>query len=546
MVDAGTRQQLLLEAVVSTAEDLSLDGVLRRIVRAASDLAGAKYAAMGVLAAGPERRLRDFITHGLSPEQADRIGRLPRGHGLLGLIIDRPTPLRLHEIAQHPESFGFPPHHPPMSSFLGVPVRIRDRVFGNLYLTEKEGGGDFTDEDEAVVVALAAAAGVAIENARLYEEASRRELWLEATTDVTAGVLGRLPGHQVLQGMVDRALEIACADLVAVALVDEDGSLGLQAVAGVEPAPRVSPDPRETLAGRVLESGDAVVIDDLRTDPTPAADLRDRDGWPTVGPVVVLPLRTPDGVEGVLTLAWTPDHAHFRDDVDLQLPQRYAEQVALALQAARARSASEKLSVFEDRDRIGRDLHDLVIQQLFAIGLGLENTARMIERPTVAQRVATAVDDIDATIKDIRRTIFALSVAQASTDVRAALGNVVEQAAAPLAYRPTLRFAGPVDALVDDDVKDQLVAVLREALSNAARHAGATRIEVLLEADESIRLTVSDDGRGLPPAVVRSGLANLEERAARLGGRMLLESAAGRGTTLQWEVPAGPGRSVDP
>ena len=190
VLDEQARLRLLLDAVVTMAGDLSLDGVLSRIVSIASRLVDAKYAALGVLGAGPERRLRTFIHHGLGPEQVAKIGDLPTGHGLLGLIIDRPEPLRLHEIAEHPASYGFPPDHPPMSSFLGVPVRIRDQVFGNLYLTEKAGGGDFTEVDENIVVALAAAAGVAIENARLYEEAAQREAWLAATAEVIGQLLG--------------------------------------------------------------------------------------------------------------------------------------------------------------------------------------------------------------------------------------------------------------------------------------------------------------------------------------------------------------------
>ncbi|NUS53199.1 MAG: GAF domain-containing protein, partial [Nocardioidaceae bacterium] len=185
VVDDQRRLRLLLDAVVTIAADLSLDSVLSRIVEVAAELSGARYVALGVLGSGPERRLRAFVTYGVDADRRARIGDLPRGHGLLGLIIDRPEPLRLHDIAEHPASYGFPPHHPPMRSFLGVPVRIRDQVFGNLYLTEKSGDGDFTEADEAIVVALAAAAGVVVENARLYEEAARREQWLHATAELS-------------------------------------------------------------------------------------------------------------------------------------------------------------------------------------------------------------------------------------------------------------------------------------------------------------------------------------------------------------------------
>ena len=232
VLDEQARLRLLLDAVVTMAGDLSLDGVLSRIVSIASRLVDAKYAALGVLGAGPERRLRTFIHHGVGPEAVAKIGDLPTGHGLLGLIIDRPEPLRLHEIAEHPASYGFPPDHPPMSSFLGVPVRIRDQVFGNLYLTEKAGGGDFTEVDENIVVALAAAAGVAIENARLYEEAAQREAWLAATAEVIGQLSRADDDADPLQTVADRAREVARADAAWIVSGRDASELGIRVVSG--------------------------------------------------------------------------------------------------------------------------------------------------------------------------------------------------------------------------------------------------------------------------------------------------------------------------
>jgi signal transduction histidine kinase len=533
------RLRLLLDAVVSIAGDLSLDSVLDRIVAAASELADARYAALGVLGAGPGRRLQAFVTHGLTPAQREAIGDLPRGHGLLGIIIDRPEPLRLDDISQHVSSYGFPPHHPPMTSFLGVPIRIRDKVFGNLYLTEKAGGGGFTAEDEAIVVALAAAAGVVVENARLYAEAARRERWLAATAELTGMLLGSAPENQALQTVADRARDIAGADVATVVLRRSDDEVEMRILSGLPQtaAPDETLPSRASLAGQVVSTGDLLVVEDLGAG-SPARDLLSLPGWPTLRSAIVLPLRTVDGVQGALTLAWTPEHTGRFYEVDVHLPQRFAEQAALALQVARTRVDSEKLAVFEDRDRIGRDLHDLVIQRLFAIGLSLENTARMAaEHPDITRRVAGAVDDIDATIKDIRRSIFALSAAEESTDIRRAVGDLVDRAARSLKMRPTLRFEGPVNSVVSPGVAPHVLAALGEALSNVVRHAEASDVHVTLRTGDGVTLVIEDDGRGIPVDAVPSGLRNIEERAVQLGGTCTVDSSVGAGTTITWHVP---------
>ncbi len=235
VVDTQDRLRGLLDAVVGIAADLSLDSVLERIVRAACQLADAQYGALGVLGAGPDRRLREFVTHGLTDEQRALIGDLPRGHGILGAIIDRPEPLRLADLGESSLSYGFPPNHPPMKSFLGVPIRIRDKVFGNLYLTEKQSGDGFTADDEEIVVALAAAASVVVENARLYEDGERRRRWLEAAADITAVLLGEGSRDDALQAVADRGRAVAGADLAAVMLRHEGGRLLVEVVSG--PAP---------------------------------------------------------------------------------------------------------------------------------------------------------------------------------------------------------------------------------------------------------------------------------------------------------------------
>lgn len=538
VLDEQERWQLLLDAVVTMAADLTLDGLLARIVKIAGDLAGAQYAALGVLGQGPERRLRLFVTHGLGEDTIHDIGDLPTGHGLLGLIIDRPEPLRLHDIAQHPASYGFPAHHPPMSSFLGVPVRIHDTVFGNLYLTEKVGGGDFTEQDEAIVVALAAAAGVAIENARLHEEAVRRQRWLAATAEIVRLVSGSSAGVESMQMIADCARKVADADVAWVVAGADVDSLELQAVSGapIDLPAMAALSFDDSLASSVVRSGEPVAVEDISSAPH-ALDVPPLLGWPRVGPVTVVPLRNGDVVEGALTLAWARERLGAEHLVDVALPTSFAEQAALALQVARAREDQQRLAVLEDRDRIGRDLHDLVIQRLFAIGLSLERTSRLSDRPEVGARLSTAVDDLDATITDVRRSIFALGSMDDAADVQAEVTRIVERAATTLKFQPTLRFEGPVRTRIGPKIVPDLLAVLGEALSNAARHAEASTVQVVVSAVEDIRLTVQDDGRGVPEGVLESGLSNMRQRAARLGGACEIVTGPDVGTTVAWSVP---------
>jgi signal transduction histidine kinase len=547
VLDSQDRLRGLLDAVVALAGDLSLDSVLQRIVTTASELVGARFGALGVLAvAGAEddRRLREFVTYGLTAQEREQIGDLPRGHGLLGLIIDQPEPVRLDVIAEHPTSYGFPPGHPPMNTFLGVPIRIRGRVFGNLYLTEKRGGASFTVEDQQIVVALAAAAGVVIENARLYEEAARRQRWLEAAAEITAAMLGEVGRDEALQLVADRAAEVADADLAVVLLRDvESGGFVVEVLAGGDHGDLVGSEWSGSVGvlGKVMDSGSRVVVSDLAAEPSAldgAAALPPT--FPDLGPVVAVPLCAEGGVIGVLCLGWDRLREQAFLDVDTALPVAFAEQTALALQVASARENKALLAVFEDRDRIGRDLHDLVIQRLFAIGLTLENAARMAVRPEVQERVTAAVDDIDHTIKDIRRSIFELGAGRGSlVELRTELGRVVDEQSVMLGFRPDLTTEGPVDSAVPTGVRTELLAVLREGLSNAARHAKATSVEVLLRAGAELELTVTDDGRGIEEGVATSGIHNMLERAEALGGTSEVLRRPEGGTVLRWSVPLG-------
>ncbi|MER5337719.1 GAF domain-containing protein [Micromonospora sp. NPDC002717] len=533
VVTSRERLRALLDAVVGISTDLDLRSTLQRIVEAACELAGARYGALGVI--GQDRMLHDFITHGIDAELHAKIGDLPHGRGVLGLLIDDPRPLRMPDITQHPKSYGFPPHHPPMHSFLGVPVRIRDHVFGNLYLAEKQGGAEFTEDDEEIVVALAAAAGVAIENARLYALAHRRERWLAATAEITGVLLGEVRRTDALALVARRAREVAEAEVALVLLYDPDAEeFTVEVVDGAD-------EQAGALVGTVLpaaETSFAAAVAEGRHDQV--ADLAHAAPWPALlstGPAVVSPLATADTLHGVLVIAHRPDRLPVATDDDMALLGSFAGQAALAMERARGQEERELLVVLEDRERIARDLHDVVIQRLFATGLQLQSAAPMATRPELAKRINAAVDDLDATIKDIRRTIFELRTPM-SAALRTEIREAVEVAAESLGYRPRLELTGPIDSAVPDEVRPDVTAVLREALSNAVRHAQATRLTVAVRVDAGrVTLTVTDDGVGCDPAAARGGLVNLRERAERHGGEFEVRRAEPRGTELHWSVP---------
>jgi signal transduction histidine kinase len=513
----------LLEAVLTIGSDLDLQTMLRRITAGAVTLVDARYGALGVI--GEDGKLAQFLTVGIDDRQAAAIGPLPRGHGILGLLIREPHPLRLDDLSQHKAASGFPANHPPMTSFLGVPVRVREEVFGNLYLTDKRGGGSFDAEDESVVLALAAAAGVAIENARLYEAARRREHWLSATAEVATKLLSGSDREDVLTMIVERARELVGAD-VAVLAVPRGEQLVVEAAAGANSAPLLGsylPD----LTGP--EDGMPFLLGDT-SDPLPA-------GFGKGGQVLVVPVEMAPhpGVLVAVTAADAPDPP------SSALPElrAFATQVGVALALAEHRREAERLSVYEDRDRIARDLHDLVIQHLFATGMQLESAVRLVEHPDAAARVRGAVDNLDAVIREIRSTIYSLqSVPNGERDsLRHRLLEVVDSGAEQLGFAPSFRLVGLVDTSVPPELGEHVVAVLREALSNAARHAVARRVDVQIEVDDELRLVVQDDGVGITEGGRRSGLANMADRAATCHGTLLIEAGDEHGTRLTWRVP---------
>jgi two-component system, NarL family, sensor histidine kinase DevS len=530
------RVHALLEAVVAIGGNLDLEIVLRKIIEAAVPLVQARYGALGVI--GDDGRLAEFIPVGLDEAQIAAIDHWPEGQGLLGTLIRDPRPLRLADLSGHPESHGFPPGHPAMRSFLGVPIRIRDEIYGILYLTEKGGGGQFDEEDETLVVALAAAAGVAIDNARLYEEARRQERWLRATTEITRELLSGMQSTEVLNLVTRQALALSGADLVALAVPAGDqqrlvnthaaGKAADEALGLVLPA-------AQSLSGQVLASGETVVVEEFRTDGrvNPVAREHMPLGW-----AVLLPLGPPGNVRGVLTVGRDPGSLPFPPKV-VDMVTTFAAQAGIVLELAEHRHDAERLAVLQDRDRIARDMHDLVIQRLYATGMSLQGAVPLIARPEVADRVSSAVDALDETIREIRSAIFSL---QSHGDdpkrnfLRVKILEIMEEMTVPLGFAPSLRLVGPLDEEVPGAVGEQLLVALREALSNAARHAAASSVDVTVDCGSDLVLRVRDNGKGLGQGTRRSGLANLAERASRLGGGLRVGPAEGGGTDLEWRV----------
>jgi signal transduction histidine kinase len=532
----GTRDRVhaLLEAVVSIGSDLDLETALRRIIEAATALVDARYGALGVIGEGGEH-LAQFITVGVSEEEIEAIGHWPHGHGILGLVIKEPRPLRLPDISAHPESSGFPEHHPPMRRFLGVPIRVREVVFGNLYLTEKAGGGEFDEEDEVIVTALATAAGVAIENARLYQEARRRERWLQASAEISNALLSGTAPEKVVGLVARRAREICDADVATVSLADVAGEEFVVAAADGEQAGALHGlhvPFADAMAARVYREGTPLLVEDgsqATVGPHVPPEL-------SIGPTLIVALGSGRSARGVLAVVNHPGRPPFTD-ATLRLLEPFAAQAAVALELAERRRDAERIVVLEDRERIAKDLHDTVIQRLFATAMTLMGAIKITQKTEVARRVQGAVDDLDDTIRQVRSTIFALQADPGDHGLRSRVHAIADAAAETLGFPPSVRLDGLLDTVVEPESGEQLLAVLQEALSNVARHAEARAVSIAIEVKDELILRVEDDGVGIPPGGRRSGLRNMAERAEALGGSFTTRGGAQGGTVLLWCVP---------
>ncbi|WP_322770512.1 GAF domain-containing sensor histidine kinase [Frankia sp. Cr1] len=484
----GTQDRLrgLLRASRVIAADIHLPDLLRRIVEAARALLDAEYAALGVVA--PDLRLEQFIHVGMTAEDADHIGHLPTGKGVLGLLVREPRPQRLDDISKHPQAHGFPPGHPPMKTFVGVPIRIRSEIFGNLYVAGKRDGRQFTAEDEELALALAATAGIAIENARLFAESQQRQHWLTASAELTRHLLA--DGDDPLKMIGSKVQAVAEADFTAVLLEgDTADHLKVDVALGPHSEGLVGTDIAldRSIVGRALRERRPLRVDDATADTLVGLEI------PRLGPLMAVPLAAASSHGALLIGRSTGGHAFTESELDMATG--FAGHVAIAIELARARAERDQLGVLKDRDRIARDLHDHVIQRLFAVALGMQDMAEY-EESADADRLAGYINDLDATIKEIRATIFELRHTRTpDTRVRARLVEVVKEFHPVFGFRPRVHTEGPVDTLIDGAVAENLLAAVREGLSDAARHALPTSIDITVRiVAETVTLDIVDDG----------------------------------------------------
>jgi signal transduction histidine kinase len=531
IVKGRDRLDGLVEAMLVVTSGLELAATLRTIVHTAIKLVDARYGALGVR--GHDHELTEFIYEGIDEETRQLIGPLPDGRGVLGVLIDEPTPIRLDHIFQHPASVGFPPNHPPMSSFLGVPVRIRDEVYGNLYLTEKVGGQAFSEDDEVLAQALAAAAGIAIDNARLYEQSQARQAWIESTRDIGTELLSGADPTAAYRLIAEEALKLTGAEIALVA-VPADGDVQASDVADllvVETAGASGP-----VANLIVVAGTSIGQAFLDGTPRRFDSMHiAADGIDSAGPALVLPLRTADTVAGVV-VTLRPDRATSFSSEQLTMMAAFTDQAALAWQLAATQRRIRELDVLADRDRIARDLHDHVIQRLFAVGLSLQGTIPRTKSAEVQQRLSDSVDDLQGVIHEIRTAIFDLhGTAPGKTRLRQRLDEAVAQFAGA-ELRTTVQFVGPL-SVIDGPLADHAEAVVREAISNAVRHAAARTLSLTVTVENDLCIEVVDDGSGIVGDITGSGLTNLRQRAQEVGGEFAIEAAAGGGTMLRWSAP---------
>jgi signal transduction histidine kinase len=524
---AQGRLRGLLRANALVAGDLSLPVVLRQIVGAARDLLGARYAALGVLSRDGE--LEQFVHAGMDDELVAAIGDLPRGRGILGLLTSEPVPIRLAGLSAHPAAAGFPPGHPLMGSFLGVPVRIGEEIFGNLYLTERTAGGEFTADDEELAIALAAAAGAAIANARRFAESEQRRRWLDASAQLTPLLLADDRGQP--HALITRhAADAADADFAVLAVPGDPDRVIVTGTAGTLATGLMNQTGplADSLAGQAISSGKPGLITGDRLQAAAAAL------GAGIGPLIAAPLAAGERVLGALMLGRLAARPGFTES-DLGMAASFAGHVAVAMELAQARADQVLLAQAEDHDRIAGDLHDQVIQELFALGMKLQGHAARSDLAT-AELVNGYVDTLDEAISNIRTSIFGLQQPrQAPAGLQARVIEVIDEHAPQLGFTASVSFTVPPGPDLDEALAHDILAVTREALSNCARHARATAVTISLALQDGlITLDVTDNGRGLGTPGRSSGLASMRRRAENNGGTLQITAPATGGTRLTW------------
>jgi two-component system, NarL family, sensor histidine kinase DevS len=529
------RRDVLLDAGLSLASELSLPGVLQRLVDLAAEVTGARYGALGVI--GDDGRLTDFVTHGMTARQRKLIGQLPQGRGLLGYLIRHPKPLRVADISKRRGSVGFPKHHPPMKSFLGAPILAMGKVYGNIYLTEKRRGEPFTAEDERSIAVLGAQAGSAIANATLYEQMRSRERWLDALRTITGEILAGADTDTVLRRIARDARDLAGAAIATIVSATEAGELVVSVAVGDRAAALEGQTvpPGASISGDVMESGKPRVYVDASLD---------RNAFPgiiqaaRIGPAIFVPLRVRGTASGALMVANHKEGAPFSDRT-VRLVETFADQASVAIAYSRAQADQRRLGLMAERERIAKELHDGIIQSLFAVGMGLQGTALMAGAPEVTDRLERAVGELDRVIRDLRNYIFGLRpgiLADRSLDqaLRALGEEVAARSKLDVSVRVDPRAAAALATRSHD-----LVQLTREALSNVVRHANASHVWVRLTSDDGEAvLTVEDDGVGFDTraAGAGNGLPNMRGRAAALQGTLRITSRDGKGTRLRLAV----------
>ncbi len=540
--DQHQRLRVLVEAGIALSSELSLDALLQRTVETAAALTGASYAALGVIDKTGQA-LERFLTTGIDAETHAAIGDLPRGRGILGVLIRDATPLRLHDIADDPRSVGFPSHHPPMKSFLGVPIVLRSVAYGNLYLTEKADGLDFTDEDQELVQLVAAQAAVAIENARLYESSTRWLRQLESLNEIGNALASELELEPLLALVARRLQELVSARLVLIALPDGQ-SLRVAAAEG-ESSYGVAGMELEldgSKAGRVLERGRSERIDSVLEDPEIDQQAARRLG---VHSALFVPLIVRGRTIGVVIAhdkqGATPS---FSED-DLRLAESLADRAAIAVDLSEQVNRDAVRRVVEaqelERARLARELHDETGQALTSILLGLKPLEQTAGSDEARASVASVRALVVSTLQDVRR--LAVELRPTALD---------DFGLVPAVERLTDTFRDQSGLQVDleaqlgegrrpNEAETTLYRVIQEALTNIVKHANAGRVSILLQRKSGgVVAVVEDDGSGFDPAATRAdalGLAGMRERVALVGGRLQVESASGAGTTLVAEVP---------
>jgi signal transduction histidine kinase len=523
----------LLRANAAVAADLSGPLVLHRIVEAARELLGARYAAIGMI--GTDGQIAQLVRSGTEDDIVPRIDEAPWGPGILNMLVTDPSPVRLGEPGAHASSDELPDTGPEPGSFLGVPIRMGDELFGNLYLIERASGGQFSAEDQQLASALAATAGGAIATARLFTESEQRRRWLDASAELTSDLLSAGASHP-LELIAREAAKAADADFALLVLPDGADRVIVRAVSGELASDLVgrSTPLHGSLSGQAIRSGEPTLVTDYRTE---AAEI---GVAAEIGPVLVVPLIAAGHTCGALTLGRYASRASYTR-ADLILAAFFGIQTAVTLELANARDLGQREARLEDRDRIAGDLHDHVIKELFAVGMGLQGLASVTKRPEHADRINEYVGSLDRVVSTIRTTIFQIQRHRLdSAGLQSRILDVAAEQTPQLGYSPQILFDGPIDRTVRDGLADDILAVTREALSNCARHAQATRVEIsLMLAQNLITLKIIDDGHGLGAPTRSSGLANMRRRAEQHDGTFAIATPDTGGTQLTWTANLG-------